>query len=528
MSKDKVVSILQQRSSGILMPLFSLPGPWGIGDLGDPARAFIDFLRRSGQSCWQILPLGPTSPAFGNSPYMSFSTFARNPLFISPELLVRRGLLRAADLEAEEFSEYAVDYPRVTAAKERLLRAAWKTFRQRPDAVVTLAAFCVEHTWAAEHGLFLALKNRFVGEPWFHWPEPLRQRQEAALNEARADLADEIDYFVFKQYLFFEQWPQLRDYAWENGITLIGDLPIYVALDSVDVWINQEIFYLDPACGVPTQVAGVPPDYFSAIGQHWGNPLYRWNTSNQRIKDRLWGWWTDRLRLTFDLVDVVRLDHFRGFEAYWSIPAEEETAVNGTWQPGPGQPFFEEMNRRLGPMAITAEDLGVITPEVDQLRTNLGYPGMKILQFAFDGTPDNSYLPFNCEADSVVYTGTHDNDTAIGWYLSPEVDPESKQRAKRFANRYDDEAGTFHRDLAHLALGSPANLAVLPLQDVLGFGSDCRINTPGTVTGNWQWRCAGRFITDEISAWLREVSGLFSRIRPRTHPKSALDEDPAR
>ena len=527
MRNDKLVNILQQRSSGILLPVFSLPGSWGIGDLGDAARAFIDFLGRAGQSAWQILPLGPTSPVFGDSPYMSFSTFAGNPLFISPEMLIRQGLLQDGDLEAEAFSEYAVDYPRVTAAKTRLLRAAWAVFRVRLDAAATLAVFCADHPWAAVHGLFLALKDRFNGAPWYQWPEPLRHRQETALAEARTQLADEIDYFVFEQYLFFDQWHRLRAYARDSGIALIGDLPIYVALDSVDVWNNQEIFQLDPASGEPTRVAGVPPDYFSANGQRWGNPLYRWNTRSARIRDRLWDWWAERLRLNFELVDVLRIDHFRGFEAYWAVPAAEETAINGTWQPGPGQPFFAEMERRLGGMAIIAEDLGVITPEVERLRLNLGYPGMKILLFAFDGSPDNSYLPFNCEPDSVVYTGTHDNDTAVGWYLSPQVDPAFKRRAKRFANRDDDDPSTFHRDLVHLALGSPANLAVLPLQDVLGFGNDCRLNTPGTPTGNWQWRCAARFLTDETAAWLRDLSTLFGRIPPTPQPKPVSHDDPA-
>jgi 4-alpha-glucanotransferase len=261
-------------------------------------------------------------------------------------------------------------------------------------------------------------------------------------------------------------------------------------------------------------VAGVPPDYFSVTGQRWGNPLYRWDATDPRVRNQLWDWWEQRLRLNFSLVDTLRLDHFRGFESYWAVPADEATAINGQWRPGPGQPFFAEMEQRLGGMSIIAEDLGIITPEVDELRRNLGYPGMNILLFAFDGDATNSYLPYNIEKDSVVYTGTHDNDTAVGWYLSPEVDPAAKRRAKRFANRQDDEAGVFHQDMIHLALSSAANLAILPMQDVLGFGNDCRMNTPGTVANNWQWRCAERFVNAGVAEWLADLTALFGRIPP--------------
>ena len=511
MHNDKVVNILLQRSSGILLPIFSLPGPYGIGDLGLPAHQFIEFLQKGGQGCWQILPLGPTSPLFGNSPYMSYSSFAGDPLFISPDLLKEAGLLRKSDIILPELSEYAVDYNKAASLKKALLALAWKNF-QRQGLTAKLNDFRKINPWAEDHALFLALKNRFHQRAWTQWPEPIRRRDDQALSQAAEELADQIDYFTFEQYLFKEQWQVLRAHARKHGIRIIGDLPIYVAHDSVDVWSNQEIFHLDPESSESTEVAGVPPDYFSATGQRWGNPLYHWNTKNTAVKDQLWNWWEQRLRRNFFHVDTLRIDHFRGFESYWAIPATEETAINGRWKKGPGKPFFKEMNRRLGGMSIIAEDLGLITPAVENLRKGLGYPGMKILLFAFDGNADNSYLPYNCDKDSVIYTGTHDNDTAVGWYLSPEVDPASKQRAKLFAGRDDDHAGTFHEDIIHLALSSPPNLAILPMQDVLGFGNDCRINTPGTTDNNWKWRCASRFINDEIAIRLRRRTELFGRI----------------
>ena len=507
------VTILGQRSSGILLPLFSLPGGHGIGDMGPSALAFIDYLNRCGQQCWQILPLAPTSSAFGNSPYMSPSSLAGNPLFISLDLLVKQQLLLQADIEASGFSEYTVEYDRVAVCKNKLLRLAWTMFRENGDRR-EIDDFVAATPWVSGHGLFYALKAKFHGQPWYEWPEAIKQREPAILARVAEELADEVGYHIFEQYLFFSQWQKVREYAQEKGIQIIGDLPIYVALDSVDVWCNQPVFQLDRKKGRPTHIAGVPPDYFSSNGQRWGNPLYRWDDSSSVVREQLLAWWEERLRMNFALADVVRIDHFRGFEAYWAVPEEEETAVNGAWQPGPGRWFFEEMTRRLGPMAIIAEDLGEITPEVEQLRRDLGYPGMKVLLFAFDGKPDNSFLPYNCEQHSVLYTGTHDNDTAVGWYLSPAVGQMSKRQAKRFANRTDNEAGTFHQELIHLALGSPSNLVVLPMQDVLGFGNDCRMNTPGTLADNWQWRCAQRFFSEETASWLHDQTRLFGR-QPR-------------
>jgi 4-alpha-glucanotransferase len=520
MSNGTSINILRQRSSGILLPLFSLPGPLGIGDLGPAARQFVDFLHNSGQSCWQILPVGPTSPMFGNSPYMSCSAFAGNPLLISVDDLLAQGWVRTEEISECPFSEYQVDYPRVAAKKAALLGLAWRRFQALSSCGATLRAFAAAHPWVADYGLFMALKERYHQQPWYDWPVALRNREPAACAQARSHLHAEIDAYLFEQYLFFTQWHDFRAYAHGRNIHLIGDLPIYVALDSADVWANQTIFQLEAHTCQPTHVAGVPPDYFSVTGQRWGNPLYRWGSSDPAVRERLWNWWEERLRLNFTLVDTLRVDHFRGFASYWAVPAEEETALKGQWRPGPGQPFFEEMDRRLGGMSIIAEDLGHITPDVESLRRNLEYPGMKILLFAFDGDPNNSYLPYNTEKDSVMYTGTHDNDTAVGWYLSPDVDPAAKQRAKRFANRQDDHAGSFHQELMHLALSSPANLVILPLQDVLGFGNDCRMNTPGTTENNWQWRCAERFVTDDVARWLADLTGLFGRV-PQRQPSEA-------
>ncbi len=513
-----MIPILSKRASGVLLPVFSLPCPWGIGDIGPGAISFIDFLAAAGQSYWQILPLGPTARVFGNSPYMSPSAMAGNPLFISPELLVREGLLRKEELADARFSEYVVDYDRVIPWKQHLLGLAWQRFRTGRDNREQLAGFVDTQPWVREHALFLALKKKFADQGWFRWPRELRQRERTALRHALAELADEVEYGCFEQFLFWRQWQQLLDHARSRGIRLIGDLPIYVAMDSVDVWANQEIFQLSPS-GLPKAVAGVPPDYFSRTGQRWGNPLYRWNSRKTGIRERLFAWWEKRLQTIFGQVDLVRIDHFRGFEAYWSIPAREKTAVRGTWVRGPGKTFFRTMEKRLGRLPIIAEDLGIITEKVRRLRDDLGYPGMKILLFAFDGNPDNSYLPHNVEKNSVIYTGTHDNDTAVGWYLSPNVTPQDRRLAKRYANRFDDEASTFHLDMMYLAHCSPSRLSILPLQDVLGFGNDCRINTPGTTSGNWKWRCAQRFLTDEVGTRLRESTQAFGRLGRKTPAK---------
>ncbi|MBM9613586.1 4-alpha-glucanotransferase [Desulfobulbus rhabdoformis] len=505
------INILRQRSSGILLPIFSLPGPYGIGEIGKEAFDFIDFLNDSKQKSWQILPTTPVAPLFGNSPYMSFSAFAGSPLLIAAQGLVEAGWLLETEIPSPSFSPFLVEYDKIESYKKELLQKAWRRFSQKPSFADTLEQFASTHPWAQDYALFVALKNKMGNAPWYEWPEGLRQHDSLACAQAQKDLLADVHYHLFTQYVFMKQWQALRDYARAHEVQLIGDLPIYVALDSVDVWVNQSIFQLDENTGEPTRVAGVPPDYFSATGQRWGNPLYRWNSANTEVETQLYAWWEQRLQHNFNLVDVVRIDHFRGFESYWSVPAEEETALNGSWQPGPGENFFREMTIRLGEMNIIAEDLGVITKEVEELRDSLDYPGMKILLFAFDGNPENSYLPYSMGKKSVVYTGTHDNDTAVGWYLSSEVAPEAKKQAKLFAHCSDDNAGSFHRELIYLAYGSPANLAIIPMQDVLGYGNDCRMNTPGTTTGNWQWRLTRSSLTPELSTWLGQQVELFGR-----------------
>ena len=519
------INILAQRSSGVLLPVFSLPSPCGIGDLGQGAYHFIDFLANAGQSCWQILPLGPTSADLGNSPYMSASALAGNPLLISPELLVADGLLRPHQLAYPEFSDYTINYQQVRNHKEYLLSLAWETF-QGPACAGRLDDFIAAQPWVQEFGLFLALKDWHNQAAWFQWPKPLRMRDTNALAAAHRELRAEVRKHCFKQYLFFEQWQRLKNYAKKRGIRLLGDLPIYVAMDSVDLWVNQDIFVLDNETREATHVAGVPPDYFSETGQRWGNPLYNWNSSSADIRARLYDWWEQRLRQNFLLTDILRLDHFRGFESYWSIPADEETAINGEWLPGPGIAFFREMEQRFGRMPLIAEDLGVITPEVEALREALSLPGMKILLFAFDCLTDNGYLPYNCQANSVIYTGTHDNETAVGWFLNPDVDRAFKEQAKRFANKNNNDAGSFHTDLIYLAMAAPSRLAIFPMQDLLGFGNDCRMNTPGQSEGNWMWRCAPQYINEGLAKWLREQTCFFGRLPSPLPSEKTNDEHP--
>ncbi|XCN71872.1 MAG: 4-alpha-glucanotransferase [Candidatus Electrothrix aestuarii] len=506
------------RASGVLLHISSLPSPFGVGDLGSGAFAFVDFLARSGQQYWQVLPLSPTNEIFANSPYMSSSAFAGNPLFISPELLSQDGLLRATDFPEQTFSEYLVDFPIVTAWKSDILHKAWKNFQLRHSSAEQdkfFAALQEKYIWLREYSLFMALKERYGQQGWWQWPEEIRHCQPEALDTAEVELLETVRYYQFEQHLFYSQWDRLHAYAQKKGIQLIGDLPIYVGLDSTDVWAHQQIFTLSSETGLPTHVAGVPPDYFSETGQLWGNPLYRWESTGA-VHEELFTWWKQRLQATLSTVDLVRVDHFRGFEAYWSVPAKEKTALAGSWKTGPGIAFFEEMKKQLGDLPIIAEDLGVITPAVEKLRDDLGFPGMKILLFAFDGKSDNVYLPHNMSQNCVVYTGTHDNDTTVGWYLSGEVEERAKELARLYANcHHYVDVSHFHKQMIYLAQSSVAALCILPMQDVLGFGNDCRMNKPGTACDNWLWRCSPCFITDELASELRNTTALFGRLREK-------------
>jgi 4-alpha-glucanotransferase len=358
----------------------------------------------------------------------------------------------------------------------------------------------------------MCLKEIHHNLPWTEWPDKLARRVPSVLASAEKKYRSRIGFYLFEQYVFFRQWAELKKQAASKGIRIIGDIPIYVALDSADVWAHQDIFEIDPKSLEPLRVSGVPPDYFSETGQLWGNPLYRWNSGDPVTEEALLGWWTHRFKAMFDLVDVARVDHFRGFQAYWAVPAEEETALNGSWEPGPGPLFFEKIYKSLGELRIIAEDLGEISAEVIKLRDKLGFPGMKVLQFAFDGDPGNPFLPHNyTNPNCVVYTGTHDNDTTLGWFLSNQLNEELRATVKRFANREMHDASPIHQDLIYLALSSTASLAVLPLQDLLGFGSDCRMNIPGVAEGNWRWRCAEEFLTSELADQVKELSRRFGR-----------------
>lgn len=498
------------RASGILLHISSLPGPYGIGDLGPAAFAFVDFLAAAGQRYWQLLPLSPVDLAFGCSPYMGLAALAGNPMLISPDLLLADGLLTASDLERRPFfSEYLVDFPAAIAFKKGLLAQA---YQRLPDSPLKeeFQRFCQsESSWLLDYSLFMAIRQHEAFKPWCQWPAPLKHRDPSALTRAAADLAQAVDSYRFEQFLFFRQWLTLRAYAHEHGVSVIGDLPIYVSLDSADVWANQDCFQLNPKTSAPTHVAGVPPDYFSETGQRWGNPLYRWKHGSSK-NEALYAWWRRRFRQLGRLVDLVRIDHFRGFESYWQIPATEETAVKGKWVKGPGRQFFTEMAEAIAGLPIIAEDLGVITPEVIKLRDELGFPGMKILQFAFDSDERNLYLPHNFDSPNcVVFTGTHDNNTSLGWYME-DASTRGQARIRRYAN---SEAHEIHWDFIRLALSSVAATCIVPMQDILGFGGDCRMNLPGTVQGNWRWRCAARFMTQGVAERLRGETAFYGRER---------------
>jgi len=493
----------RQRQSGILLHPTSLPGPYGVGELGDSAYRFVDFLGAAEQSLWQVLPLGPTG--YGHSPYQSFSAFAGNPLLVSLELLQADGLLDATDLAAApRFDEHAVDFEAAQAFRWEMLERAHAAFLQsRPAAVrAELERFCSEQaSWLDDYTLYMVLKEAAAGAPWYEWEPPLRDRTPGALERARADLSDRVDLHRFVQFLFFHQWLALKRYANARGVRILGDIPIFVAHDSADVWANPELFWLDDdgRCAV---VAGVPPDYFSNTGQRWGNPLYRWD----EMARQGYAWWIDRFRLALTQADLVRIDHFRGFEAYWEIPAAAETAVDGRWVKGPGEPFFVALREALGSLPIIAEDLGLITPAVRALRLAIDAPGMAVLHFAFGGAAENEYLPHNLQPGCVIYTGTHDNDTTCGWYDS--VDDEVRHHLRCYLGCDGNDIAW---DLIRAALRSVAETTMIPVQDLLSLGSGARMNQPAQTGGNWAWRFREGALGDDLTGRLRELTRLFGR-----------------
>jgi 4-alpha-glucanotransferase len=490
------------RTSGVLLHPTSLPSRFGIGDLGEEAYRFVDFLAASGQQIWQILPLGPTG--YGDSPYQCFSAMAGNPLLISLESLQGEGLLTAEDLANPPDFPLPVDFGWVIHIKLPLLRkAADRFFSQSSPDNSAFEAFCKSADWLADYALFMALKVAHDGANWTTWATEIAQRKPDAIAQKTQELAAEINYHKFLQFQFFQQWAKLKQYTNAKSIQILGDLPIYVAHDSAEVWAHPEYFHLDEETGEPALMAGVPPDYFSATGQLWGNPIYNW----ERLQQETFGWWMQRFRVMLDCVDLIRIDHFRGFQAYWAVPLGEETAVNGEWMDAPGTELFLQLKEELGSLPIVAEDLGFITPEVEALRDQFGFPGMKILQFAFDSGADNPYLPFCYSANTVVYTGTHDNNTTVGWFT--ERSPDQQHNVTRYL---DNPQSEIHWALIRLALSAVSNQAITPLQDILGLGTHCRMNSPGQAESNWGWRYEPGALTTELSDRLRHLTQIYGRL----------------
>lgn len=507
------------RSSGVLLHPTSFPGRYGIGDLGQEAYRFIDFLVGAGQSLWQVLPLGPTG--YGDSPYQCFSAFAGNPLLIDPEQLMADGLLAAEDLaDVPPFPAERVDYGWVINWKIPLLKRSFNNFRSNASTELRAGfeAFCAQQAaWLDDYALFMALKDIHNGRPWGEWELDIRTRQPEALARWQAELAEPIQVHRYLQWLFYRQWLALKAYANQSGIRIIGDIPIFVAYDSADVWANPDLFYLDET-GQPTVVAGVPPDYFSETGQLWGNPLYRWD----EMARRGYRWWIERFRATLTLVDIVRIDHFRGFYNYWEIPFGEETAVNGRWVMGPGAELFQAVIAELGSpssafvagLPIIAEDLGDFTPEaragVDALMEEFGFPGMKVLQFGFGSDASDPFLPHNFTSSNwVVYPGTHDNDTIVGWFHESST-PREREYALKYLGKSD--GSTIAWDFIRLAWASVARIAIASLQDLLGLGSWARMNVPSRASGNWQWRYRAGDLTDELRERLLELTAIYGRL----------------
>lgn len=492
-----------KRESGILLPISSLPSKYGIGCFSKEAYEFVDWLQKTGQSYWQILPLGPTS--YGDSPYQSFSTFAGNPYFISLERLVQEGVLTEEECEAVDFGNKAdsIDYAKIYKARFPLLRKAYERSNISQDP--QFCRFQEENGWwLKDYALYMAVKARFDQKAWTEWAEDIRLRWNNAMDYYRRELYFDIEFFEYLQYQFLKQWMELKSYANEKGIRIVGDIPIYVAMDSADVWANPGLFQLDQE-NRPVAVAGCPPDGFSAVGQLWGNPLYKWDYH----RETGYGWWISRLAYCYKLYDVVRIDHFRGFDEYYSIPASADTAIDGHWEKGPGFSFFQAITQALGEKEIIAEDLGYVTDSVRQLVKDTGYPGMKVLEFAFDSRDSgyaSDYLPHNYPENCVVYTGTHDNETIAGWFRS--IQPKERLLAREYLCDTDTPDKRLYLSFISLAMRSQARICIIPIQDYLGLPNSCRMNTPSTVGKNWKWRLIQEQLSEKLTD---EVSGMTRR-----------------
>ena len=492
------------RSSGILLPVASLPGKYGIGAFSKEAYKFIDFLKAAGQNYWQILPLGPTG--YGDSPYQSFSTFAGNPYFIDLDTLIEEGLLKKSEVNKYDWGNNGsyIDYEKIWLSRFKVLKIAYE--RSEVEKKSAYKKYIKENAfWLDDYALYMAVKNKFGGVSFIEWDEDIRRRNPEAIAKYQKELKSEIGFYKFQQFKFNEQWNKLKAYANKNGVKIVGDIPIYVAFDSADTWANPELFKFDKN-GLPTGVAGCPPDGFSATGQLWGNPLYNWKYH----KKTGYAWWVERIRNCYKLYDVIRIDHFRGFDEYYNIPYGDPTAEFGNWEKGPGIDLFKTLKRELGEIDVIAEDLGFLTDSVLKLVKDTGYPGMKVLQFAFDSREDSDYLPHNYTPNSVVYTGTHDNNTIQGWYK--ELSKRDKNFALRYLNNSNSDESEIHWDYIRLALGSVSKLCVIPIQDYLGLGAEARINTPATLGTNWKWRLSEKALTKSLAKKIYDITKLYARV----------------
>ncbi|NLG04256.1 MAG: 4-alpha-glucanotransferase [Clostridia bacterium] len=493
------------RKSGVLFPVASLPGKYGIGTFSKSAYEFVDRLKEAGQSYWQILPLGPTG--YGDSPYQSFSTYAGNPYLIDLETLIDEGLLTKAECDACDFGKDKtyINYEKIYGSRFKILYKAYE--RSNILKKKDFKLFTQKHAhWLDDYAAYMAIKKSFEGKSFIEWDEDIRKRDEKTLQEYRKKYAKEIVFYQFQQYVFWKQWGKLKSYANQNGIKIIGDIPIYVAFDSADTWANPQLFQFDEN-NMPIAVAGCPPDAFSATGQLWGNPLYDWAYHKKTDYE----WWVNRIKYCFELYDVVRVDHFRGFDAYYSIPYGHKTAQKGKWIKGPGYDIFKTLNKKLGDMEIIAEDLGYLTPSVNKLVKDTGYPGMKVLQFAFDSREESDYLPHNYDSNCVVYTGTHDNDTLTGWYQV--LAKADKKLSQDYLNNHDAAPEHIAWDFIRLAMSSVAKLCIVPMQDYLELDSSARINIPSTLGGrNWQWRMSKGAFNKSLAKKMRAMTKLYGRL----------------